>query len=232
MNVLVLILFAVMLILPTFMDAVRTASRGMVVSLFFRLLLCYGMFSSKMPKKMKKVFFISGIVLIIMILAYSLLVTEARFGEGDSGTSSLICYWGQPTLVFNSQVMDIDVFANGRIFFMPIYDAMGIDSTRIFVQVTKEFGSCFTTLLGTAYMDFGLLGIALLAFVVPSIIKRLLYKSQTLDLSKLYIILFYCLLLQNGAYTIKWGYFINVIYCLFFYFALKLLGTNKRHYLR
>lgn len=226
-NVVFLAVFALMIIAPTFLDAIRTASRGMVVSLFFRLLVCYGLFKTRLSDGVKKFFILAGGILLVILVSYSLLVTAARFGDDNSGISSLICYWGQPTLVFNSQVMSVEHFAHGKIFFKPIYSALGEDPTLLLSNITKDIGPCFKTLVGTTYLDFGIVGIIILSTLLPMGINRLVYKASSIDVSRLYLILYYCILLQEGALTIKYGFVVNVFYCVFFYLVLKVLkGAN------
>ena len=228
-NFIIMSVFAICLILPTFMDAIRTASRSMVVSLFIRLLLCYSMFKGYFSANLKRLFLSGGLLLVVFLIGYSLMVTEARFGDADSGgISSLICYWGQPTLVFNSQVMDVNEHSFGKIFFLPLYEAAGIDSSSLFIRMCKGFGSCFTTSIGTFYLDFGLIGILLMAFVVPAFINKIINRAKVIDISKLYLMLFYCLFLQNGALTIKWGFITSIGLCTFFYFVLKLMTPNRK----
>ena len=228
-NLLFMIVFAIMIIAPTFLDAVRTASRGMVVSLFFRLLVCYGLFKTRLPKRVKRISLVVSIVLLVFFVSYSLLVTTARFGEDSSGINSLICYWGQPTLVFNSQVMSVEHFAYGKIFLKPVLESIGEDPSLLLTSITKNIGPCFKTMIGTTYLDFGIVGVILLAILLPAGINGLIYKSRSIDISKLYIILYYCVFLQEGALTIRYGFVVNVFYCIFFYFVLKLLkGTGTR----
>lgn len=228
-NFMIMTLFALCIIVPAFLDAVRTVSRGMVVSLFIRFLLCYGMLNSYFSKKLKSYFVKISIVFLGLFVIYSLLVTEARFGEAESGgINSLVCYWGQPTIIFNSQVMEISEFSYGKIFFLPLYEAAGIDNSALFARICKGFGPCFTTAIGTLYLDFGIVGILLIAIFIPAIINKLIIQSKTIDISKLYLILFYCSFLQNGALTMQWGYISHIGYCVFFYFTLKYLTPNRR----
>lgn len=228
-SIVFLIVFAIMIIAPTFLDAVRTASRGMVITLFFRLLICYGLFKSRLSGGVKRIFFVASIILLVFLVSYSLLVTTARFGDDDSGINSLICYWGQPTLVFNSQVMSVEQYAQGKILFKPIFEAMGEDPTHLLSNITKNIGPCFKTLIGTTYLDFGIVGILLLSTLLPLGINGLIYKTRSIDISRLYIILYYCIFLQEGALTIKYGFVVNIFYCVFFYIVLKLLkGTSSK----
>ena len=226
-NKIFMIIYAFCIFLPTFFDAVRTASRGMVVSQAIILLICYGLFKDKMPKIVKRLFYIIWVVLLIIFVAYSLLVTAARFGDSNSDTiSSLICYWGQPTLIFNSQVMDVDQFASGKIFFRPLYEMIGIDNSALFNKIRKGFGTCFITAIGTFYLDYGIVGIIILAIIIPACLKKILYNRASIDIANLYLIIFYCQFLQKGALTMKWGYFLDLLNFLFFYFVVKLFSVR------
>lgn len=158
-----------------------------------------------------------------------MIVTEARFGEGDDSISSLICYWGQPPIIFNSQVAALNESLGGIRFFKPIAEYFGINTTQEIHELGKHFIPCFDTFIGDLYFDFSYLGVIILTIIVPLFVKNFINKNSYLGIGHLYIMCFYCLFLQHGALVTKTGYCTEVLFAIAMYLLLKkLIPLQKR----
>lgn len=219
-NKTLLCLLGIAVIIPPFGDAVRTVSRGMVITLIIQLVLIYSFFSKDISKQLKKRFFFALVLLLVGVLAYSIFVTNERFGGGDDSYSSLICYWGQPPIIFNSQVVRIDEYAYGARFFYPIADFLGLDIRILDVLAKHHFGPCFTTLIGDIWIDFSIFGVIFVCIFIPILINKFKYKKN-MSIPDIYILVFYCLLLQHGALVTPFGLCRNIGFAILFYFVLK-----------
>lgn len=211
------VLLFIAVTVPIFGDALRTVSRGMIITLFIELALGYSFFSQQYTRKLKRTIVIVVLSLLPILWLYSQTVTEARFGEGDDATSSLICYWGQPPVIFNSQVFGMDKMAYGQRFFYSIAKYMGYDPDRTLAIIGKNFNPCFDTFIGDFYMDFSWLGTIILSILIPYIVTRYFNRNRY-NLGHLYLMFFYVLTIQHGALVTK----IDMITDVLFVFAIYL----------
>lgn len=219
-NKIILFLLGIAVIIPSFGDAVRTVSRGMVITLIIQLVLVYSFFGKDISKKLKKIFVIALSVLLVGVLAYSIFVTNERFGEGDDSYSSLICYWGQPPIIFNSQVVTINEFAYGARFFYPIADFFGLNVKILDELANHHWGPCFTTLIGDIWIDYSIFGVILVCAFVPMLINHFKFKKN-MSVPDIYVLVYYCLLIQHGALVTTYGLCQSVGFAILFYFMLK-----------
>lgn len=219
------------IIVPPFMDAMKTASRGMLIGTAFSLSLCYGYFSNLYSKQIKRVFLVVAVISITVFLAYSLIVTEMRFGSDDDSYSSIISYFGQPTIIFNSQVADISSFAYGARFFKPVAEFIGVDIQALMTPIAKGWSPCFDTIIGDFYVDFGPIGTFLAVLGISYLVTSYFSRKKTLTISHLYLMTFYCLSLQHGALVTKSGFCTNILFCIILYFLCNLMfgRPRKRH---
>lgn len=215
------------LVVPAIGDSIRTVSRGVLVSLFMQLIIGFSFFSSYFNKGVIRKVFIAFILLTSVIYGISSILTEARFGEGESGFESVIVYWGQPPLIFNSQVFYINEYAFGRHFFYPIADFFGAAPKAFLAKQGKLFDPCFTTFVGDFYRDGGILLVFILAIIIPRIIIRIIKKKE-IGIPELYIMMFYSLFLQHGALVTRFGFCYNVFVCIMIFFILKFITTNRQ----
>lgn len=228
LSISLIILLGLGILLPDIMDAARTASRGMIINVFFELILCYTLFSSRIPPKTKAVLYTSFILSVLLMAVYSLMVTDARFGKNDNedSISSLICYWGQPTLVFNSQVSQIEQFAWGARFFYPIFELFGVQPSFILENISQGWGVCFTTLVGDIWQDIGIFTI----FVIPLIafcFNRWISNKSSYGLAEVYVMIYYATTIQRGALVTKYGMCVNIFVTIFMYVLLKYIFSLK-----
>ena len=219
------LLLGMSLLVSSIGDSIRTVSRGVLINLFMELALTFSFylpFFSK--KKIMYVLFVSGL-LIVAIIYISQMLTVSRFGEGESCSESVICYWGQPPIIFNSQVVDIEEYALGQYFFYPVSNALGEKPGLFLAKQGKAFDPCFTTFVGGLYRDGGPLLVILLAYLIPKLILKIV-DNKRIGIPELYVMLFYCLSIEHGALVTKFGYCYDVFVCMIIYFFLKCLTLN------
>lgn len=216
---------------PNFMDAIMTASRGMIISQAFLCVLCYSYFSNLYSKRFKRALAFLGCFILVVFFIYSMVVTMMRFGSDDDSFSSLISYFGQPTIIFNSQVAESMDFANGVRFFHPVAEFLGMEPDKIIMSITKPWSPCFDTFIGDLYVDFGPIGTFLISLFVPYFVNSLFSKKKSLTLSHLYLMTFYCLTLQHGALVTGRGLCTDILFCIIVYNLTKLmLGRSRKNH--
>lgn len=214
--VIILFLYAIAALLPQIMDAMRTASRGMIISIFFEIIIIYLFFAKNIVKRIKICLFSSALIMVALLLAYTIAVTFARFGvnSDDSAYSSLISYFGQPTIIFNSQVVKIEDFAYGMRFFCPLYEAAGIDAPTIIQKIGWEYEPCFSTLVGDIWIDVGPAFTLVICIAIGFLMVHFQQSKKTITVAGLYLLLFYALFIIKGALVTAYGECINIFACL------------------
>lgn len=225
-NILFFILFFISLIFPSAGDAMRTASRGMILSIVLEFIVCYAIFQPKIPKQYKRVIYIVVIGSVSFLLLYTLLVTQSRFGDGDFLKSTLICYFGQPPIVFNSSIASIYDFYYGANFFFPFLKHLGFSPNLSPSAVGGDWGPTFYTFVGTLYMDFTPLGVIILAIIVPLFVKKFIDR-RSYTVADLYLIIFYCSYLLKGALVIGRGFSYQILVVILTYHILKFITIKK-----
>lgn len=214
---------------PPFMVAIMTSSRGMLINELFLLLVCYCLFSSFYPRRLKRILAFLTVAVLVIFSLYSALVTESRFGKGSDAVSSIICYFGQPTIIFNSQTMDISSYANGNRFFYPVIEYFGGDPGSVVSKIVKGWSPCFDTFIGDLYVDFGPILTLLIALVVPYMIDSYFRRKKILTLPRMYLMVYYCTTMIHGALVTGKGFIFNILFCVVIYYssAYMLGKTNK-----
>lgn len=215
-------------LMPPFMVAIMTASRGMIIGEVFQLMLCYSYFEGSYSRKLKKTLIVLCCLILVIFWTYSMLVTQSRFGKGDDAFSSLVSYFGQPTLVFNSQTSAITDYALGARFFYPWLESFGIDPETILKPIVKSWNPCFDTFVGDLYVDFGPIGTIILALIISYFVTKYFSTRKSMSLPNLYLMTFYCVTLQHGALVTGYGFCMNIVYCIVIYYLSKfLLGHSS-----
>lgn len=226
-----MIIFALALILPVFMDAMRTASRGMVIALVFRFLFLIGFFFKFFTKKQLGAIALGAGVFLIFAYGYSMAVTTSRFDDTSGNNSALICYWGQPQIIFNSAIAGISKCWMGKYAFGDLLNAFGLDSTCSDIELGIRFLPCFTTIVGNLYCDFLFFGPLLYALLL-FVIFRYIYKRKVLSIAEIYLMYFLCLELQHGALVMRINFLCDqgVYMTILIYLFLKHYSIKRKHY--
>lgn len=220
-NLLFFILFFLCIIFPVIGDSMRTASRGMIITLFIEIALCYTFFQNNISVKLKKLLLFSSVFIVFLAFLYSMAITNSRFGEGDEAFSSLICYWGQPPIVFNSSVSAINSFFGGSFFFHPLLEFFGYKSSLSPTLLGGNWGPTFMTFVGSLYIDFSPVGVVVIAIIIPFFMKIYIKKQRYFSINSLYLILFYCSYLQDGALVTGSGFVYDIFVATIIFQLLK-----------
>lgn len=225
-----LLLFGIGAIVPGIMDASRTASRVMAVNVIIELVLCYSIFRTSIPKKVKYMLYGAFLVFCVIMASYTYLVTKARFGsQGDDSTfNSLICYLGQPTLIFNSQVSQIREFAWGARFFYPVYELLGAQPDLVLSRVTRGWDVCFSTMVGDLWQDFSVFIVIIIPLIAGGFLKWL-KRKKSLGIAEIYIMMFYAKTILRGALVTGYGMCIDIMVALLMYIFMKYYFSRKKH---
>lgn len=186
------------IVVPSFIAAVADASRGMIVSLIFQLLIGYLLFRNAIPNKRKKYIYLGSVAILAVFLSYTIAVTVSRFG--DESNDSLFMYFGHSMLSFNDGIYySVTQYSCGSKFFDWFVSLFGIESFFPHAAGVKHPGS-FITFIGSLYIDFGAVGTVCVALLAQLIVKRFFLK-RNIKLSDCIIIIFYSTTLANGIFV-------------------------------
>ncbi len=224
----IMFFFGIAILIPPIGDSIRTVSRGVIIRLFVQLLISYSFFAESISREVKRIFVFLSIGLLVTMYVFSMTITVARFGDDANDTnSSLICYWGQPPIIFNSQVVNIEQYAYGARFFYPIADFLGLDTSVLGKLAYEHFGTCFTTFIGDIWIDSSYIGVILAALIIPYFFEKL-NSLPNLTIPHVYLMLYYCLNLQHGALVTGYGFCTSVFLCVVFYYVLKFITSPTK----
>lgn len=226
-----LIVFAVSIIVPVFMDAMRTASRGMIISIVFYFAFLIGIFWKYIDKKQMMAIGIAAAVFLFFAYGYSMAVTTSRFDDTSGNISALICYWGQPQIIFNSAVAGITDCWGGQYAFGNIYELLGVDVNCSDADLGTRFTPCFTTIVGNLYCDFLFVGPLLFAVFIWWLM-RMIKKKKVITIADIYLVYYICLELQHGALVMRSNYLcdVSVWLTIIIYILLNKISIKKEAY--
>ena len=118
------ILFAT--ILSGLAISMMTASRGNIVNVLFLVLICYLVFKTGIPTKIKKHIRLVAIIAIVIISIFLFAVTQSRFG--DAAIDSIIYYMGHSMLAFDYGVYPcMEQYCSGTYLFSYFTELLNID---------------------------------------------------------------------------------------------------------
>ncbi|ARV15112.1 O-antigen polymerase [Polaribacter sp. SA4-12] len=208
------------IVFTTFLVAINTASRGLIVSLIFSFLCAFIWFKNKLNSKIKRTIYFIGSSFLVLFLIYSIAVTNSRFGDGDQ-SSSLLFYFGHSMLVFNYGLTDtIEAFGNGSYFFDWLIKFLGYTPIDI-SDLGTHFGTSFFTFVGAWYIDFGPNGTFIIALLIPMYFVRIL-KKQVIGIPELFLCFVYLNYLFMGVFVIGRNNSIAWISTIIIYLLLKI----------
>jgi oligosaccharide repeat unit polymerase len=217
-NILFFIFLALAIILPVFMGAARIGSRGLVLTLVVKMMICYIIFANRISAKIKKYILIASILVLLCLLYYALDVTESRFTRTRGTSESLRFYFGHSMLTFNYGIVDtIMNFMRGNYLLEAnrhLY-LNGFDS-----YLGTHFDAKFFTFVGAYYLDWGPIGSLLIALFLPIILRRT-WEKPKLYIEDVYVYLFYLAFLIDGVFVTGLGYIIAWSMMFFLYIVFK-----------
>ena len=213
------LLLAISIIAPSFFTAINIAARGSLIVLILEFTIGFFMFRKKLRKSIKRTINILAISIGVLIISFSIAVTNSRFGEMNV-SSSLMHYFSHSFLSFNYGVADsIKEYANGKYFFNFFYDSQYLD----YFSLGTHFDTSFITFVGTLYLDFGPTGTLLIALIVPLFFNFKMKSRKYVDFGDLHLYSFYMSYLLIGVFVVGLSNSLDWIIAIIFYCILKLV---------
>jgi len=188
-----------------FMAAASIASRSMVASLVFKIIVIFVLFKDCIGKKVKRLAIVMVALAMGLIALYMVSVSISRFGE-DSAGDSVIYYMGHSMLAFNDRIMgSMHDFAYGQHFFKSLIGFVGgntvIDYKALGAGAVVD--GDFYTYVGSFYIDWGVFTI-----IVVSILSAFLghfTKKKRKTLKDFIFIIFLATYYLDGVFVVGSG---------------------------
>lgn len=202
-NFLIAVLILLLSVTTSLFQYLLTAYRGGIFSLLIVLLISFLMFYPNIPRKRRKLLFLMGSIVGLILIVISLSITNSRFEDSTNTTplESLFSYFGQSMVRFNGGIANSATsYMGGKYFFMSTLnlskDDFWIDSK--YGTITND-GQDLDTLVGCFYLDFNPIVAFLIFFIVSLILYRFLRRKSN-SWATLYILMFYLDLLVVGVF--------------------------------
>lgn len=216
------ILFAT--ILSGLAISMMTASRGNIVNVIFLVVICYLIFRTGIPSKIKKHIRLVAIIAIVTISIFLFAVTQSRFG--DAAIDSIVYYMGHSMLAFDYGVYPcMEKYCSGTYLFSYFTDLLSIDP--IPHKGMRLYTGEFVTIVGVFFKDFGPILTLILLLVLSFLINKLLVGKK-IDFADVYIYIFYISRVSYGITTVGssegflWAVSLLIYIFLKFLFRLKI----------
>lgn len=200
-------IFAILLflvwILPEFLNATLTASRGRLVYLLIKIVLCYVLFKNMMSSKTKRFLIFAAIALVAVFSVYLIAVTESRFE--DDAANSVYYYLGHSMLSFNDGVMNsLHTFTGGEYMFSWFIEKIREVEVVSWTELGATHGTAFMTFVGGLYRDFGPFGTIVFAGVFIGFMSLLVRRKQY-ELHHMILLVCFISYILDGVMVIKPG---------------------------
>lgn len=217
------ILLLIAIIGPVIMGGLKYAARGSLFNFLIRFGLIYALFYKSIPKSTKKLLNVFLLSFCILALLLVLSITVARFD--DEANSSILSYFGQSMLYFNSDIFPkVHTTLEGRRFLGVFFP---FDSGPINTGSTA--GTAFYTLVGDLFLDFGFWGTLLFAIILAAIIKSVLRHKHN-SFGVIFIFIYYISFLCEGVFAFGTGYGLEVLFSFVLYHLVQTkIKWHKNH---
>lgn len=216
------ILFAT--ILSGLAISMMTASRGNIVNVIFLVVICYLIFRTGIPSKIKKHIRLVAIIAIVTISIFLFAVTQSRFG--DAAIDSIVYYMGHSMLAFDYGVYPcMEKYCSGTYLFSYFTELLNIDP--IPHKGMRLYTGEFVTIVGVFFKDFGPILTLIILLVLSSLINKLLVGNE-IDFADVYMYIFYISRVSYGITTVGssegflWAVSLLIYIFLKFLFRLKI----------
>lgn len=201
--------------------AVFTSSRGSIFIVGLTIVAMYLLLKGSLPGKSKYAVVLFAVICLFFIVPYVLNVTEDRFSYSSTAANSLIQYFGEPPVVFNTGVSVIDGYMYGVNVFGVLFDL----PKPFQGSIGGSWGTRFYTFVGWLYLDWGaigaLIGSSVFAFALAAVLRK-----RPLRLSDVYILAFYINEIINGAFVLGDSAIIAILFNLSVYLVLRICVDN------
>lgn len=191
----------------TVINFMNTSSRYALYTdllyLFFLYLLFSGSFTSKVKKRVK----IIGSSMAVGLIAITIIITLARFGENSGYTKTLdytlSLYAGEAFVNFNGDMWNMPETANGENCFGAfIYKLQGKDDiNRDYLHLEHLVNrrmNVFYSFIGDYYTDFGRLGTIVFVIFLNVLFVALTKPRKTISIATLILLALYAKILLVG----------------------------------
>ena len=219
--------FGLSILETRFSLALFMSSRGLLVEFILSIIVCFYLFKAKFTNSLLRHIKLLFGVLLFLILLYSFSVTASRFGdetdklpEEYSQNISLVDYFGQSFLVFNSGVYPMHTYANGKYMLKYLYSIAGEDTSIEQNVLGASYGTGFFTFVGALYIDFGPFFTILCALLFPLFLKKRVTK-RVIYLEDMYLYFFFLNLMLMGVFVIGSGVILSIIFAFIMYAYLR-----------
>lgn len=181
-------------------NAMFTASRGMIVTVVFEFIVLFFCFQNNIPSSRKRVLWIFAGVAASFMLMYILAVTSSRFGDDEAG-NSIFMYFGHSMLAFNDGIMSsMHHFAWGKYAFKWFIDIFGGNSMIDLGKMGATHGTAFFTFVGTYYVDWGPFLTPIVAIIISLLLSKFT-KKNVYHFSDMMIISFFATWFMRGIFV-------------------------------
>lgn len=201
--------------------AVFTSSRGSIFIVGLTIAAMYLLMKNRLPGKSKYAVVILAIICLAFMVPYALNVTEDRFSYSSTSSNSLVQYFGEPPVVFNTGVSVVDDYMYGANVFGALFDI----AKPLQGSIGGSWGTSFYTFVGWLFLDWGivgaLIGTSVFAFSVSTVLRK-----NPLRLSDVYILVFYINEIVNGAFVLGDSAIISILFNVCVYLVLRICIDN------
>lgn len=233
------IFFALIVIYPSVIVNIISASRGGLFFSAFRLLFYYFLIQHFLKRRTKIALVILAAIVAVGMFSYAVTITASRTGTTDlsdvGAQNNLFDYFGEPTLNLGNYVDKVQTHSHGAWALTQIvmqYD-FGIDkaadfsSQNVWSNYFHFFTGVFKTQLGGLALDFGIYG----AFIIGLCYIFIWYRSVFRNYRKFYmaplILMYYDKVCMFGAFDFSFSvfslyFFLFILMCLYLKFVKQL----------
>ena len=197
-------------------SSIYQSSRGGILNLVLLIVVLYIFFYNDLENNKKRAITVISFAGIIAIMPYLIDVTVSRFTSSGS-INSIVNYFGQPPVVFNTGVFPISQHLYGRYAFGKLFGPDGFAPS----QIGGSWGTGFYTFVGWLYIDWGLAGTPIVTIIISAITIYFIQKKKYC-IADLYIIFFMYYSLLQGVFVIGRNYCYNIVMSVAIYIFVKL----------
>lgn len=218
-NKLLKICLLVAALFPPILNTLASAHRNIIVYAIFDFLLCFLVFRNQLSTKIRKAFYIIGL-LVGLILVY-VIVDFAVLRFSGSGSDfvkySLERYLGEPFVNFNTMLWGTDDYLWGNKCFPEFRKFLGMsyldpDTIRDTTSYVRYVNYYFYSIIGNFYMDYGPTGTIALCIFIGFVIHNLLHKR-----------------IKTGSILYSLIVYLYASFCVHNYFYFEYMGNNNSY---
>lgn len=223
-------LFSLMTVLPVIVTSIVSAHRHIVVYCLIQFLVAYLLFYDVISEKTKKRVNVALLIVTSLVICIVVLFAFLRFDNGnDYVVYSLLRYYGEPFVNFNTMLWNNSSYLMGNKSFPLIRSIMGMDvinqqNIRELTDYVKYLNYYFYSAVGTFYMDFGKWAF-IVCLIIAFIFKSVLGIVKN-NFTYLLLFYFYCIYTTQNYFYFQFQGNTNglfLVYILFFIIIHKFL---------